>query len=432
MSNLFERLNATPIIKNEIYNQFPQFLKTLTDNFTEGRERDSFLTAALGVLSGMFPSIKGRYAAYTYYGNLYAIIAAPAGNGKGIIKFAKLLGMPLHEQTVAGDESQIADGDTSEEAGEEKMENKKFPVLFIPANTSSAMFVHHLKDSDERVIVFEPEIDTLLSAWGQDWGNVSHQYRVGYDHDMISYSRKSNGGSVIEVNKPKLSVILSGTISQVNGLLISTENGLFSRFIFYAFAQDISWNSVKPCEDCPDLAGLMLEAGIALSEFASGIGNVEFKLAGRHWDALDETFATEITDVTSTHGDDAASVVRRAGVAIFRIAMILSIVRHMGEQNVPSEITCEDTDFASAMELGKVYLKHAQVMMELTPKAEAAANCSRLEQFFNKLPDTFGRKDAMNIAETLNIPTDTADKWLKKLKNDGRLKSEQHGQYKKA
>ncbi|NCP53420.1 MAG: DUF3987 domain-containing protein, partial [Flavobacteriales bacterium] len=44
-----------------------------------------------------------------------------------------------------------------------------------------------------------------------------------------------------EVECPQLAITLSGTPAQVPKLIASAEDGLFSRFIFYAFKADIVW-----------------------------------------------------------------------------------------------------------------------------------------------------------------------------------------------
>lgn len=48
------------------------------------------------------------------------------------------------------------------------------------------------------------------------------------------------------VNTPSLSIALTGTPNQVTGLIASSEDGLFSRFLFYAFKVELRWKDVSP------------------------------------------------------------------------------------------------------------------------------------------------------------------------------------------
>jgi hypothetical protein len=66
-----------------------------------------------------------------------------------------------------------------------------------------------------------------------------------YLHERLSSSRKGNN-EFTEVNAPSLSIALSGTPNQVTGLIASSEDGLFSRFLFYAFKVEQRWKDVSP------------------------------------------------------------------------------------------------------------------------------------------------------------------------------------------
>ena len=56
--------------------------------------------------------------------------------------------------------------------------------------------------------------------------------RKAFDHDRLSYNRRTDH-EYREVKKTYLSVLLSGTPSQVKPLIPTAENGLFSRQVFY-------------------------------------------------------------------------------------------------------------------------------------------------------------------------------------------------------
>ena len=66
--------------------------------------------------------------------------------------------------------------------------------------------------------------------------------RKAFDHDRLSYNRRTNQ-EYLEVKKTYLSVLLSGTPAQVKPLIPSSENGLFSRELFYYMPAIHRWQS---------------------------------------------------------------------------------------------------------------------------------------------------------------------------------------------
>src|SRR5690554_8206625 len=107
------------------------------------------------------------------------------------------------------------------------------------------MMMQILQDNDGRGIICETEADAMSGANKQDWGNYSHIMRAAFHHEKISAARKTNR-ELLEIKHPQLAVALSGTPAQVPKLIASAEDGLFSRFIFYAFKNEIVWQDPSP------------------------------------------------------------------------------------------------------------------------------------------------------------------------------------------
>jgi hypothetical protein len=143
-----------------------------------------------------------------------------------------------HKQKISSKKK----GDTSTEEAPTK---PTFKVVYIPANTSYAKILWHLEQNDGTGIICETEADTLGNVFKQEWGSYSDMLRKSFHHERLSRSRKGNN-EFTEVNAPSLSIALSGTPNQVTGLISSSEDGLFSRFIFYAFKVEQKWKDVSP------------------------------------------------------------------------------------------------------------------------------------------------------------------------------------------
>jgi len=87
--------------------------------------------------------------------------------------------------------------------------------------------------------------------------NLKRSLRKAFHHERISSSKKTNN-EYIEVNEPRLAVALSGTPNQVTGLIATAEDGLFSRFIFYAYKVEQLWRDVSPYANNINLTELVI------------------------------------------------------------------------------------------------------------------------------------------------------------------------------
>ena len=244
-------LENTPTIPKEVYKNLPQFLKEGSKVFTTNREKDVFLTGALTVLSGCLPTVSGYYNGSKVYSNLYSFIVAPAASGKGVMSWAKVMGAAYHKhlrEEYMGLYEEYTDEMMTYEQNKEQMEKPKQPhlkLLFSPADTSKASLIQTLADCGESVTMFESEADTLSGTMGKEWGGFSDLFRKAFHHEPYSYKRKT-GNEYIELESPRLSVVLSGTPLQVQRLIPSAEDGLLSRFLYYAFQVEPHWQDVSP------------------------------------------------------------------------------------------------------------------------------------------------------------------------------------------
>ena len=105
-------------------------------------------------------------------------------------------------------------------------------MFLISGNNTGTGILQNLMDSDGTGLICESEADTISTAIGSEYGHWSDTMRKAFDHDRLSYNRRTDH-EYREVKKTYLSVLLSGTPSQVKPLIPTAENGLFSRQVFY-------------------------------------------------------------------------------------------------------------------------------------------------------------------------------------------------------
>jgi len=133
-------------------------------------------------------------------------------------------------------------------------------------------------------------------------------------------------------------------------------------------------------------------------------------------------------------GLDIVASIRRLGLITYRLTMILSTLRIMDEGNISNIMVCGDIDFQTALTMVKTLLKHtAKVYQELMPITDSTAEKTQIRQtFLDNLPTNFSRQTYLSIAEQLNIPAKTADKYIKSFCDTGKIIHEAHGQYRTA
>lgn len=438
----------SPAIPVEVYQALPDLLQHGASGFDDPRERDVFLIGAIAILSGCLPKVEGMYDRRTVYPNLFTFIIAPAAHGKGALLFAKNLGDVYHDTMTNQSEEAMKDYQRDMEQykmeqrsrkkedgpAEDPPEEPDFKILFIPANSSNAKVLSHLQQNNGKGIICETEADTMGNVFKQDWGSYSDMLRKSFHHEKISCSRKTNN-EYVEVKSPQLSVALSGTPKQVTGLIASAEDGLFSRFMFYAFKTEQLWKDVSPFGSNVNLTQLFEQLSQQVYEIIQFLDRSETKvhLTREQWQQLNATFGQWLQEITIFTAEEAGSIVKRLGLILYRIAMIFTALRKVENGDLATEQTCTDEDFQAALTLVNVYLQHALLMFHNLPKQEETGpfkGGDNKRRFFEALPKTFKRADAVEAGKKFRMSPRSVDSFLRKLQPQF-LKSPEYGHYEK-
>ena len=441
-------LKQTPLVPDELYSKMPDIIRNGAAAFSQLRERDVFLTGALPILSGCLPGVKGVYDGQEVFPNLYSFAVAPAASGKGALKFAKMLADTYHQSVVQSSKDAETQYKTeiSEHKAREKAKSKKdtsveeppeqpaFKVIFIPANTSYAKILSHLEQNEGFGIICETEADTMGNVFKQDWGGYSDMLRKAFHHERISSSRKTNN-EFIEVNDPRLSVALTGTPGQVTGLIVSSEDGLFSRFLFYAFKVEQNWKDVSPSANRVNLTEHFKSLSRQVFEMVQFLQREEttIELTAEQWQELNNTCEAWLHDVTMFTAEEAASIVKRLGLVLYRIAMLFTALRKFENGEVANQMVCSDEDFSTALRLAEIYLQHAILMFNNLPKQSEETHfkgSDNKRKFFAALPDEFTRQQAVTLGAQYQMSPRSVDGLLSSLIGK-HLSQPKTGHYKK-
>ncbi|GAB3903322.1 hypothetical protein GCM10028803_31560 [Larkinella knui] len=351
--------------------------------------------------------------------------------------WAKLLALPLHEKAKnISDEAVDPESKTTFYLNENEGELK---MLFIPANISAAAIIDQLNNNGGYGIICETEADTLANTLKQEWGNISDILRKAFHHETISLRRKTKN-EYVEINNPRLAMVLTGTPGQLRGIIPSTENGLFSRFIFYTYHDVPEWRKVAPSNHTTDKEAKIEKFGQWLAERVSQLGksSIEFRLTDGQWEELDVHFKGLLEKTQKELGASASAIATRLGLITFRLAMVLSATRRLEkidkEGKVSSgDIECSDADFKSAMELSDIYYRHALDTYDLVPSGDLSDLTGAERKFYNALPDEawFPRARAISNGVDASIPLRTAYACLHKLYKKGYLERDKEGLFRK-
>ncbi|MCY1722108.1 DUF3987 domain-containing protein [Prolixibacteraceae bacterium Z1-6] len=435
-----ETIFNTPKIPTEVYSQLPEILRDSCEMFADAIEKDVFLIGAIAVISGSLPNIEGIYFDEPHSAHLYSFVTAPAGSGKGKLKWAKFFGLRIHktmvEQSIREKEAYEQEMENynnlnkNQRQGIERPREPKRKMFYIPANSSASAFIQALSDNDFKGIIFETEADTLAGTLKQDWGNFSDVLRKAFHHESTNMFRRKDNEH-IEVEDPHLAIVLSGTPKQVHNMMPDVENGLFSRFLYYAF------------EDYSDFKNpFVSHRKLNYTEFFEAKGEqtyelyqtlidqpspMEFRFTAEQGEIFTQQFNTLYKRNRMLLGNDFNANSRRLGLITFRIAMVLRTLRILEDGDYSNPLICSETDFQTAIQIAFTLEKHAIAVFQNLPNNDLKG--VKLK-FYNALPDNFNRQGYLSVAQDLDIKEKTAEKYIGQFKDNGLLEHE-HNNYTK-
>ena len=416
---------TSPYIPEYIYDILPPTLKEACNVF-KGRERDVFFTSALSIISGGLHNVSGLYANNKVFPNLFSIIIAPPASGKGVMKYSKQLGDCYHDFLLNQSREELkeykkekrvfdlkvkkAKTDQAIEALKEP-EEPKVKMFFIPGDTSSSMIVKHLEDNDGMGCICETEADALTNALKQEWGGFSNIIRKGFQAEVISQSRKTNL-QYSEIKQPKFSLALTGTPNQLDLLMTSVQDGLFSRCLFYSFNVEPKWKTTYTSGLIRSNEEIFEDYSADLCDKFKSNTNQKFSMTKEQGVKLDNTFEELLRHNTALYDENITGIVYRLGLMCFKIAMTLSAIRCNN-----TEITCSDDDFDTAMCLVKdVYLIHGTNMLNRLTKNSKRLNTTQTTLYnWIETKGIFKRAEILEEAKVLGIKDRTLSDILKRF-----------------
>ena len=183
-------------------NDWPEFLQRIIKAGSSPIQHDIMLLGALTALGAcMSRHVRCLYGGKYHHPSLQCFVVAPSASGKGILSYIRLLVEPIHDEIrkevtiqMKAYKKEKAEYDAM---GKErtKKEAPQMPpnrMFLISGNNTGTGILQNIMDSDGTGLICEAEADTLSTAIGSDHGHWSDTLRKAFDHDRLSYNRRTD------------------------------------------------------------------------------------------------------------------------------------------------------------------------------------------------------------------------------------------------
>lgn len=429
--------NSSPCIDSRLYVKLPVFFQKLMRHFTDLHSRDIAFLSVLVTISAVLFRFKGIYGGRFMGTNLFGFISAPAGSGKGAAIYSRFLVTGINQKIKAQYQKDIAYFE-AESKGNPALEEPLPRMLLIPGNSSCAAIYNVLGGNENFGLLHETEADTISASFKNDWANYDDLLRKAAMHEPISSNRVNR---TLSVERPSLSVLLTGTPNQIASLIPSAENGLFSRFLYYRKSGRDSWmNQFEESQE--DLEGRFKKYGEEVTQWwdrqQAFESDITIKLSKEQQDETNKYFSQKLMELQELFDIDIDASVKRYGLLHFRICMILTAIGTLGEDSdIGNCIVVSDIDFDSSLIIMDCLFKHLSVVFTKLKRAEKnrvmdVQSILSVDQLklFNALPNEFEKKDADQLSLSLGLSSN-CHKMLDKYLKHNLIKKIGHGKYQK-
>ena len=426
--------------------EWPAFCLEILDSQTETSDKDKMILGSINLISGLLPeSLYSIYDRRKVYAPLYNILYGGFATKKGDLEACKQLVAPIklemereYKAQREAYEEEFALWDSTPKATRGKA--PEAPVRrspFVPANSSASAVFRSLEANGGWGIMCETEADSLTNMLSKsEYGDYSDLLRKAHHHEACPMVRVSEH-LFIELEKPRLSVLLTCTGSQLPLLLPASNvaNGLASRFLFYALPDSkVEFRNVFEGSDTP-IEEIYRELGRKVQLLYHSLLDrsehpIQFMLTTAQQQTFIRTFNDMLQEQYAMMGEGIQGYIFRLALECFRYTMVLTALRRLSERYGTEQplfdddeqaLLCDERDFRIATTIIECLVNHTARVFAVIgnhdddPFAKLPTQPSNeLKRFFKELPQEreFKTAEAIEIAHALSIPERTAKRFL--------------------
>ena len=182
--------------------EWPRMLRQIMAFGQSREQRDVLLLGGLTTLgASLAQTLRFLYGGKWFFSSLQTFIVAPPASGKGVLAWTRMLVQPIHDEiraTVAEEMKRYKKEMTSfnslgrEKAKAEEPEMPLNRMFIFSGNNTGTGILQNIIDSGGVGIICETEADMVSNSIASDYGHWSEVIRSSFDHDPLSYNRRTD------------------------------------------------------------------------------------------------------------------------------------------------------------------------------------------------------------------------------------------------
>jgi hypothetical protein len=464
--------------------EWPRFLQRILDCGTGTAQRDMLFCSTMGALGETVSGITYfNYANDKQYPTLQVFVIAPAASGKGAISWVRRLVMPFHREKIARYEKAreaylIAyrtwanEGRNRDEA--QRPESPRMELFFIAGDNTGTGIQENIIDNNGFGLIMEAEASVLSAAIQSEYGHWSHTLRKAFDHEFLSYNRRKDK-EYRECDCLRVSVVICGTPGQLKPFIPNTENGLFSRHLFYFMPPLEIFLNMFEQGSRKDYSIEFTRWGerwkMLVDAIQSSVSAIEFVPTKEQTDRIHDCMSRLFYHAGTAHGGSMRGSVVRLAINLTRIMNVVALIRALDPllmmedkealkgklQNIAMTLSeCDglepdasthpenakdgivskfilsinDADFEAVLNMAEPFYRHAEHALMSLPEEQAdARKVTNKERFLASLPMAFTKQEASLLADSFRLSKKQCEHFLERLVEKGVLERPRRGEY---
>ena len=397
------------------YTHLPTILRQCTDVLTHEMDKHVFLWGALPAISSICCDVSGIYDKKKVFASYYTYIVATGGAGKGALDYARQLVLDVAQKIQA--------------------ENEK-KTLFVPTNIGNTQLVQKLQENGGRGLFFETEGGIVAKMAKSENMDLSDTFRKGFHHEALLLGRKMDKLD-INLQQLRLSIVISGTFSQLLPTIKDGEDGLLSRFNYLYLTGNYEFKNVFDRHNNEKVMGIFADTSqkmVLLYELLQK-RSVSFEFTEtqeRYFLAVFKEHKVYMMNSLSDRGEVAkeifSGVMNRIGLMCFRAAMILTVLRYfeegsLGKKDEKNDVVlliCNEIDFKTALEFAELSRNNAFAVFNRLQKGRESlegnflAKTERLDKAIELKNQGYSHSEIAKLLLGDENKKSTVTKWFNK------------------
>ncbi|MCQ2201580.1 MAG: DUF3987 domain-containing protein [Bacteroidales bacterium] len=454
------------LIRDSDISQMPYILKEILGLQTKTPQKDvTFLSSNLFLIYPVSHISYFIYDGHKYFPTPFFIVQGSPASGKGCLSETKALLDYLEERKYKEYQRALEEYKRQKQAYADMGKNRsetlapempKYNMVFVSPNATDSANIQAINDCEGHCVIFASEISDLVASNEREQGGLQYgsTFRQLFDNADISLVRRTNNEHIL-IKEPKVLAMASGTPVPAKRLIVSAENGQFSRCLYYFMPDERKFENRFSRKE--DVAALIKELGkewtLMVEKRMEGVSEIKFLLTPQQENDMYLTFSI-LNDRSLNISNDMTPFVRRLIINIQRLMHCYAFIRAMEDWNSekcllkphPStnsdnlkdgiisryQLWISDADFYFLLSMSSAMFEHASHAYSLLD--EKSVNSKRMrerELLLSKMPAEFSCELYYATGRSMGFGEERMRKWLSRDKAKGIIESLGNNFYRK-